>query len=398
MRITTNFLIKTTKEKPDGTFPIYVRVTLKRKRIELSTGVYVNVENWDHDKQKIDPRDLNAKVLNIQLSKTITKINDVYNQLEAIGEDYDIYSIKDRLTKNPQHFIVKTFNVVMDSIYKQIGYGYSLTTYKHYKTTLKRLQTFLKLTYKKEDYSLSKIDYNFINSFDTYLKLVHHISPQSVGKYHKQMKKVLNDAVSMNLIERNPYINFKIKRYTGNRDYLTIEELRVIERKEILFDRLSEVRDIFMFACYTGLSYSDIYKLSKKHIVKGNDKEKWIVIDRNKTDNRCRIPLLPKAKAILKKYKKHPQAKVYNRLLPIRTNQRMNAYLKEIAGLTGIEKNLSMHVARHTFATSITLANGVPIETVSKMLGHNSIKTTQIYGRILDSKISTDMWKLKTLF
>ncbi len=151
------------------------------------------------------------------------------------------------------------------------------------------------------------------------------------------------------------------------------------------------IRDVFVFACYTGLAYAELQKLSDEHIHIGNDGEEWIIIDRTKTDIRCRIPLLPKAKAVLNKYKNFPLSENKRRLLPIHSNQKMNEYLKELATICGINKNLSMHVARHTFATSVTLSNGVPLETVSKMLGHTSIKTTQIYARIVDEKISQDM-------
>jgi len=170
-----------------------------------------------------------------------------------------------------------------------------------------------------------------------------------------------------------------------------------MEKKRIDIERLAIVRDVFIFACYTGLSYSDIAKLSFQHIHKGDDGEDWIIIDRNKTNNRCRIPILPGALKILRKYKNYAWNESEGLLLPVRSNQKMNAYLKELATVCKIKKTLSMHVARHSFATSVTLANGVPIETVSKMLGHNSLKTTQVYARIVDKKISDDMRKLKSL-
>jgi len=154
------------------------------------------------------------------------------------------------------------------------------------------------------------------------------------------------------------------------------------------------IRDVFVFACYTGLGYAELSKLGHHHIQHGDDGGKWIIIDRTKTDIRCRVPLLPQAEAILRKYGNHPACQNRDRLLPVHSNQKMNEYLKELTDICGIAKNLSMHVARHTFATSVTLANGVPIETVSKMLGHTSLKTTQIYARIVDSKISEDMKKL----
>jgi site-specific recombinase XerD len=209
------------------------------------------------------------------------------------------------------------------------------------------------------------------------------------------LKKVLNDAIAMEFILRNPYDNFKVKRGEANRDFLTMDELLQIENKSIMIKRLDIVRDVFVFACYTGLSYSDLCQLKHDHIHLGNDGEKWIIIDREKTKTRCRIPLLSKASNLIFKYENFPVNNSQRRLLPVNSNQKMNAYLKELAAICGINKKLSMHVARHTFATSVTLANGVPIETVSKMLGHNSLKTTQIYARIVDDKISKDMKKLK---
>jgi len=170
-----------------------------------------------------------------------------------------------------------------------------------------------------------------------------------------------------------------------------------IRHKEISTQRLGQVRDIFVFACYTGLGYAELKKLGREHIHQGDDRDEWVVIDRNKTDIRCRVPLLPQAKELLKKYERHPVCGITGKLLPVNSNQKMNEYLKELAVICGIDKNLTMHVSRHTFATSVTLTNGVPIETVSRMLGHTSIKTTQIYARIVDKKISEDMKKLKTI-
>ena len=176
-----------------------------------------------------------------------------------------------------------------------------------------------------------------------------------------------------------------------HREYLTSEKLSKIEEKDIQIERLSAVRDIFVFACYTGLSYSDISKLNDSHLRIGTDQKEWIIIDRTKTNNRCRIPLLPKAKVVLNKYDDYPKNQFKGLLLPVLTNQKMNSYLKELGDICGIKKNITMHMARHTFATTITLDNGVPIETVSKILGHTSLKTTQIYAKILDHRISEDI-------
>nr|WP_319512705.1 site-specific integrase [uncultured Draconibacterium sp.] len=368
------------------------------RRIELSTSILVDVDNWDKTRQEIAGSSHEVRILNNRLLKFVSGIYDIYNQLEAGRDDFDIYTIKEKITgTSSKDYFIELFESVIDSIEKKLGKGYSKGTLKHYKTSLMRLKDFVKEFYFRKDIEIKKVDYTFLSAFDIYLKSKHNIGTNTVWGYHRHVKKVLNDAVSMGLIVRNPYENFKVKRGDANRDFLTLKEIKKIEKKRIQIDRLSIVRDVFVFACYTGLSYSDIAKLSYHHIHKGDDGEDWIIIDRNKTKNRCRIPLLPNALKILRKYKDYAWNESQGLLLPVRSNQKMNAYLKELASICGIKKNLSMHVARHSFATSVTLSNGIPIETVSKMLGHNSLKTTQVYARIVDKKISDDMKKLKAI-
>lgn len=396
MRVTVNLQIKKSKVRSDGKCPIYARCTMEGKRIEISTGVFVHNSDWDEKAQILFGRSEKVKILNNLLDKVISKIFDVYNQLEATGEEFNIFYLKEKLTgTKPQNGILEIFDKVISSIESKLNKGYALGTLKHYRTTNQRLKEYVAKYYKTKDVSIANVDYDFLNSFDSFLKRAYKITSNTAWGYHRHVKKVLNDAVAMNLLQKNPYGVYRVKRVEANRDFLTFEEVRKLETKYISIKRLEIVRDVFVFACYTGLSYSDICKLSKKHIQQGGDGEEWIIIDREKNDSRCRIPLLPKARYILTKYKDYPVNSSIDILLPVHSNQRMNSYLKELADICGINKNLSMHVARHTFATSITLSNGVPIETVSKMLGHGSLKTTQIYARIVDTKISDDMKKLK---
>ncbi len=388
--------IKKSKARTDSKCPIYARCTMDGNRIEFSTGIFVLNSDWDEKAQILIGRSEKIKTLNNRLDKFVTNINDVYNQLESRGDAFDIFSIKARLTDvKPQNSLLQVFDKVISSIESKLNKGYAPGTLKHYRTTMSRLKEYIFITYKERDIAIEKVDYEFLNSFDSFLKRTHNISSNTAWGYHRNLKKVLNDAVAMNILKKNPYCIFRVKRVEANRDFLTLEEVRILEKKSISLNRLAMVRDIFVFACYTGLSYSDICKLSRDHLQFGNDGKEWIIIDRSKNDSRCRIPLLSNAKDILVKYENYPVNNSTGFLLPVHSNQKMNAYLKELADICGINKNLSMHVARHTFATSITLSNGVPIETVSKMLGHNSLKTTQIYARIVDSKISDDMKKLK---
>ena len=201
-----------------------------------------------------------------------------------------------------------------------------------------------------------------------------------------------------NWIDRNPFSNYKAKVREVERVYLSEEEIQNIINKDFKTDRLSLVRDIFLFSCFTGLAYIDVKNLTKSHISLGIDGEKWIFTHRQKTETASKIPMLPITQMIIDKYEDHPECCNQNKLLPILSNQKMNAYLKEIAGVCEIEKELTFHIARHTFATTVTLTNGVPIESVSKMLGHKNLRTTQQYAKVLDKRVSEDMMILRDKF
>ena len=396
MRVTVCVQLKKSKARAGGVYPLYVRCTLNGQRFEVATGFTVHPDAWDESKQLVKGRTEEVKIVNNRLDKIKTKIQDIFNQLESIGEPFDVLTIKERFLGNrKEKGLLEVFDSVLKNIEARLDKDYSLGTLKHYRTSQKRLIEFIKIRTERKDIPLSKIDFSFLNSFDVFLKTEKNVMPNTALTYHKHLKKVLNTAIASGFISQCPYNSFKPTRNETNRDFLTLQELNHIQSKKIDISRLDFIRNIFVFASYTGLSYSDIEKLSSNHIQKGSDGNDWIIIDRTKTESRCRIPLLPAAKEVLKKYENHPIALSNARLLPIYSNQKMNSYLKELADICGIQKNLSMHVARHTFATSVTLTNGVPLETVSKMLGHTSLKTTQIYARIVDSKISTDMNQLR---
>jgi integrase len=398
MRVTVNFSLKKTKSRADGKCPVYVRCTMNNQRFELSTGIFIISEFWNDQKQLVIGRSEEAKILNNRLDKIRTRVQDVYNLTESKGEAFAALHVKNRLLRvSNERGVLEILDIIIKGIEARIGSDYSEGTLKHYKTTRERLIEFLKKKFGKNDIGLSLVDYSFLNSFDIYLKTEYQLKPNTVLTYHKHLKKALNTGIAMNVISGNPYSSFKVSRNETHRDYLTMLELEQIRNKQIRTLRMEIVLDIFIFACYTGLGYAELKKLNSTHVQQGSDGGSWIIIDRTKTDIRCRIPLLPQAIAILRKYENFPLNRNGGKLLPLHTNQKMNEYLKELADICGIRKNLTMHVARHTFATSITLSNGVPIETVSKMLGHTSLKTTQIYARIVDSKISADMKKLNAI-
>jgi integrase len=397
MKIIINFSLRKNRESADGKSPIYVRFTIKNKRVDLSTGIFVPQDQWDENKQHLKGKIPGARVLNDRLDKMKTEIQDIYNQLRSSGEEFDATTVKNRLLNTEESKgVLFVFDYYLNSILAKLNKGYSMETYKHYKSSRKRLAEFISTQLKKSDIPIRSIDYKILDSFDIYIKKDFNNQQNTAWNYHKHLRRVLNLAISLDYIDKNPYSKFKVGLDETHREILSMEELKRMEDKNIQIERLSVVRDIFIFACYTGLSFSDIAKLSRIHLQHGADGKEWIIIDRSKTNNRCRIPILPKAREILNRYEYYP--KIFNKdiLLPVLTNQKMNSYLKELGDICDINKNITMHIARHTFATSVTLSNGVPIETVSKILGHTSLKTTQIYAKVLDKKISEDMDLLLT--
>ena len=396
MKIVTNFLLRKSRKADDAKSSVCVRITYLGNRIELATGIYSSTDHWDTSRQRIKDKVIGARVDNERLDRIKTEIQDIFNQLRSTNEDFDANTIKRKLLNiQESNGILAVFDYYLDSILAKLNKGYSMETYKHYKSSRKRLADFINSSLKKTDISVQCIDYKFLDAFDVFIKKDFNNVQNTAWNYHKHLRRVLNLAISLDYIDKNPYSKFKVGLDETHREILSMEELKRLEDKNIQIERLSVVRDIFIFACYTGLSFSDIAKLNKIHLQQGNDGKEWIIIDRSKTNNRCRIPILPKVREILKRYEDYPKISNKDVLLPVLTNQKMNSYLKELGDICDINKNITMHIARHTFATSVTLSNGVPIETVSKILGHTSLKTTQIYAKVLDKKISEDMEALE---
>lgn len=285
-------------------------------------------------------------------------------------------------------FIIRGWNPL-------IGKEYAESTLKKFKTTLKQTRIFIQWKYAQDDIAIRDLNYEFIADFTYWLKTTRNCNQNSVIKYVKNIKKIVLDCIKKGWLQRDPFIGFKLARKEVIIVPLSQEDLTALQEKEFHIARLKLVRDIFLFSCYTGLAYVDVCNLRHEQIVKGFDGEQWIMTCRKKTEAPTRVPLLPQALRILEAYKHHPRCADGRYVLPVLTNQKMNAYLKEIADLCSITKRLTFHIARHTFATTVTLGNGVPIETVSKMLGHKTLKQTQHYAKVMDIEISQDMQMLR---
>lgn len=388
------FYLKEPKHYKSGPVPIYLRITIDCLRSEIAVGRDIEPVFWDLEKRRAKGTKETARQLNNHLDTIQSKINEVHTQMIATGDEITARNLKDSyLGKNAQSRmlleIFREHNAEMESL---IGNGFSDNTLRTFKSSLKHITEYLQVKFKLPDISIRKVDQAFIKNYDTFLRTKHHkCTPISADKYVKHLKKIILISLSNRWITENPFMHYKSTAKPTPRTFLTNDELSVIIKKEFAVERLKQVRDIFIFCCYTGLAYVDVQKLKPTEIGIGDDGKQWIFTSRHKTNTPVHLPLLPEAQDVIEQYKHHPVCVYKAIVLPVFTNQRMNCYLKEVADLCGIKKWLTFHMARHTFATTITLSNGVPIETVSKMLGHTTIKTTQHYAKVLDSKTSFDM-------
>jgi site-specific recombinase XerD len=269
-------------------------------------------------------------------------------------------------------------------------------TLSRYKITKNKVEAFMKHHYKIADKPLPEMRLMFVTEFEHYLLTVDRLQSNTAYKYIKNLKKIVTMSVGLDWIPSNPFANFRCSYTSPDRDILTQADLDNIMNKEFHIERLSEVRDVFVFCCYTGFAYADVFKFNQNAVMIGLDGNYWLSTNRQKTGTKEKVPLLPIALEIIERYKNHPYCVKQDKLLPVNSNQRYNSYLKELADACNINKHLTTHIARHTFATTVTLANGVPIETVSAMLGHTNIRTTQIYAKVVEHKMSEDMEILKS--
>ena len=394
------FYLKKSKANASGKLPIYLRITIDGKRTEISTKRTIEIEKWSVEANKAIGRTEDVRELNAYLDSLISRVYQSHRDLIQDNKEVTAETLKNKFlgVEEKQVTLITLFKEHNKRVEKLIGKGYSTGTLDRYKTVFKHLQEFMKHNYNVSDICFNRINHKYITDFEFYLKSERNCGHNSAIKYIKNFKKIVRIAIASDLITKDPFLNYKVQLKVVKREFLSEEEIQTMLEKDLHTHRLEIVRDIFIFCCYTGLAYSDVKKLSKDSIVIGIDGEKWIKTNRTKTGTRSNIPLLPPALKILKKYENSPLSVSKGVLLPVLSNQKSNAYLKEVADLCGIKKNLTTHLARHTSATTVTLSNGVGIESVSKMLGHTSIKTTQHYAKILDRKVSDDMAILKQKF
>lgn len=376
-----------------GLIPIWVRITIDGKRSECSVKKQATEGQWDE--QANAPKDKELEKYLLQVENEITRH---YNILLA-SKDYvtaeDVKMSFKGIKEEKITFLDLLRQFVQVQKEKVEAKDLSEKRYQKFVSVLKKTQAFIKHKYKRTDVLLDQVKLNFLTDLQHYLRTVDRISHNSSSKYCKDLRQIMKYAVMHEYIPSNPFIHFKCTFHKTDRGFLTMEEIETLWNAKFDTKRLEEVRDCFIFSCFTGYAYADTAALTTENVQRGIDGYTWMMWERIKSKVTENVPLLPIPILLIEKYKNHPYCVANNKLFPVNSNQRYNSYLKEIAQLCGIKKKLTTHIARHTFATTILILNGVPIETVKELLGHDDIRSTQIYARIVQLKVSHDMNNLR---
>ena len=388
------FYIQRTRVTRKGQASILLRVTVNGTRATCSTQLRVDPNVWNPTAERAKGRNRLVSELNMHLDAIKAKISQIHRQLEIDDKEFDaqtvinIFQGKEDKTKV---MLIELYQEHNDRCRALIDKSMARGTVERYETSLKLTQQFIQLQFGKDDIPVEDVNHKFITDYEFFFRTVRNCSHNTTIKYLKNFKKIIRIALANEYITKDPFINIRFSLEEVDKDFLTEEEVKIIYEKNFATERLEQVRDFFVFACYTGLAFSDLKGLHKEHLVKDNEGRLWIRKKRQKTKNMCNIPLLDISLRIIEKYKDHPKCATSEKVLPVISNTKMNAYLKEIADICGIKKQVSTHTARHTFATSIGAANGVSMGNVANMLGHSDIKMTSHYTHTVDQSILNDM-------
>ncbi len=370
---------------------IIVRITVNGCSVEISTHLKCCIKSWKVNEQQVKGRNAASLTLNSSLYDIRARINYIFHQQALHGESTSPQVIKEIYLdeSRTKHHLLAFFEIHNENIRKQIGKGRSKATYQKYEVTRKHLKGYLQENFSLDDILISKINHKFIWEFEIYLKTMANCGHNTTAKFMQFFKRIIRLALHNHYIKDDPFLNYEIKLHDVHRGYLTTEELKSIIDKKIDIKRLDLARDLFIFASFTGLTYGDLKILQRKHLYVFNG-ELWLRINRGKTNQTSTMKLFDIPKCLIEKY----DDPTSNYIFPVPSNQKVNAYLKELADICGIEKVICFHLARHSAAT-LALSNGMPIESVAKMLGHKNIRTTQLYAKITDMKLSQDMDELE---
>ena len=390
-----SFYVRRTRPNKHGEVPVCVRITVNGQRADTTIRKSILPDQWDAIRGQASPRTTLGKAINLYIDTVRARIIRIHRDLEMDEQPFTAQQVLDlylgRKTSN-RRTLLKLFREHNEKCRQLVGIDMAEATAGRYDTCLKHTLAFIRHTYRRDDIELERVDRRFIEDFGFFLKTSCGCSHNTTMKYLGNFKKIIRLALSRKWMEEDPFAGMRFKMQPVRREMPEKAEIDRILHKEITIPRLALTRDIFIFCCFTGLAFSDIKQLAPEHIVTDMQGHRWIRKPRRKTGNMCNIPLLKIPERILQRYRTDPECRRHNVLLPVSSNQKMNAYLKELADICGIRKQLTTHCARHFFAT-YTLANGVSIESVAKMLGHSDTKMTRHCAKVLDQTILREMSK-----
>lgn len=389
------FFLKKTRLLKNGEASVCMRITVNGTRVENNIRKSIDPALWSQAKEMARGKSRRACDLNTYIEEARIKLYQIFCELEQQNRPVTAHLLQELFFGQEKPEEVRTLLGTMqehnDQCRALVGTDYALITVRRYESCRRYLAELIRQRYGKEDLPLTEVNGELVRAFAFYLKTEKGCQQNTVIRYMKCLKKITNLARANDWMAKDPFLGIRFHEKEVAREFLTMDELQTIYRKEFPLERLTLVRDVFIFAAFTGLAFIDVQQLAPEHIVRDNNGNLWIRKPRQKTKNMCNIPLLDIPQEILRKYADHPTCRKKGVLLPVPCNQKMNSYLKEIADICMIRKNLTTHCARHSYATSVCLANGVSLENVAKMLGHSNIKMTQHYARVLDSSILRDM-------
>lgn len=394
-RLTIRFVIAKNRTRNDGSAPLLCRLTYIEMRKQFATGIFINPKNWDSKRQLTKPPNDENTYINNQLSLIKNKINQAFLLLQVKEESFDVNDIYNQYagkTLAKEYKLIEYYQIYLERLKKLIGIEIKQQTWDKFSYIKEDVSEFIKHHYKKSDVKLKELDFNFISEFEYYSKTELKHKQITINKALQRLKKVVKQSVINGYLDKNPFEEHKPKKVYPKIIFLTQQELDKLENHTFQSEALTRVKDCYLFCCYTGLAYKEMFELKKEDLITKSDGINWIYKEREKTERTFSVPLiLPKALEIMEAYSSESDY-----LLPRISNQSFNRLLKEIASTLEISKNLTHHTARKTFASTVLLNNDIPIEVVSKLLGHSKISTTQeYYAELMPEKLSEKLSKLK---
>lgn len=388
------FLLDKTRLNKNNQVPLRCRITYLSKRKIFSMGIFVNPKNWNSSKQMAIPINTENNQINTELSLIKQEINQAFLYLKVQEKSFNVEDIFKQYkgeTISKDYGLLEFYQLYLEKQKKLVGLEIKQVTWNKFDYIKNDIEEFIKDYYKKSDIKLKDLDFQLITEFEFYLKTEKKHKQITINKALQRFKKVIKQATIGKYIDNNPFEEHKPKKVISKIVFLTKEELERLENYHFSSKTLNVVKDCYLFCCYTGLAYKEMFELKKENIINNQDDNLWIFMKREKTDRNISVPLvLPKALEIAKKYQSESEY-----ILPRISNQSFNRLLKEIASTLNINKNFTHHTARKTFASTILLNNDIPMEVVSKLLGHSKISTTQeYYADVLPNKLVEQMKKL----